>query len=162
MFVVERWNDRGDGDDESERRDGERTPQFAAPNRAQLAPAPAGSAARGVGLRIDQLLDTKLYLGYIIADLANSANLVERLMKTKRIASTDAQNNFGRVLDDVVQNNTRYIVQRRNIPQVIIISVGDLERILSGDERERKRLKKIIQESRPTYSIGDAVIDEGE
>jgi predicted transcriptional regulator len=83
-------------------------------------------------------------------------------MKTKLIASTDAQNNFGRVLDDVVQNNTRYIVQRRNISQVIIISFGDLERILSGDERERKRLEKIIQESRPTYSIGDAVIDEGE
>lgn len=80
-------------------------------------------------------------------------------MKTKRIASTEAQNNFGRVLDDIVQNNTRYIVQRRNVSQVMMLSIGDLERILAGDEHERKRLEKIIHETRPTYSMGNEVFD---
>ena len=78
-------------------------------------------------------------------------------MRTKLIASTEAQNNFGRVLDDVVQNNTRYIVRRRNTSQVIIMSITDLEHILAGDEEERKKLEKIIQETRPTYSIGNTI-----
>ena len=78
-------------------------------------------------------------------------------MRTKLIASTEAQNNFGRVLDDVVQNNTRYIVRRRNTSQVIIMSITDLEHILAGDEEERKKLEKIIRETRPTYSIGNAI-----
>ena len=78
-------------------------------------------------------------------------------MRTKLIASTEAQNNFGRVLDDVVQNNTRYIVRRRNTSQVIIMSITDLEHILAGDEEERKKLEKIIRETRPTYSIGNTI-----
>jgi hypothetical protein len=36
-------------------------------------------------------------------------------MSTKTIPSTEAQNNFGRILDDVVQNDARYIIQRRNL-----------------------------------------------
>ena len=78
-------------------------------------------------------------------------------MRTKLIASTEAQNNFGRVLDDVVQNSTRYIVRRRNTSQVIIMSITDLENILAGDEKERGKLEKIIREARPTYSIGNAI-----
>ena len=78
-------------------------------------------------------------------------------MRTKLIASTEAQNNFGRVLDDVVQNSTRYIVRRRNTSQVIIMSITDLENILAGDEKERGKLEKIIHEARPTYSIGNAI-----
>lgn len=78
-------------------------------------------------------------------------------MRTKLIASTEAQNNFGRVLDDVVQNSTRYIVRRRNTAQVIIMSITDLEHILAGDEEERKKLEKIIHETRPSYSIGNAI-----
>jgi hypothetical protein len=53
MFAVGRWNDRVGGDDDAGRGDGARTPQFAALTRAQVSPAPAGSAARGVGPRID-------------------------------------------------------------------------------------------------------------
>jgi hypothetical protein len=49
MFAVERWNDHVKGQDDAGRRDASRTPQCAAPTRAQLPPAPAGSAARGVG-----------------------------------------------------------------------------------------------------------------
>jgi PHD/YefM family antitoxin component YafN of YafNO toxin-antitoxin module len=80
-------------------------------------------------------------------------------MKTKLIASTEAQNNFGRVLDDVVQNSTRYIVRRRNVSQAIIISVVDLERILTSDEGERRKLEQIIRETRPTYALGDFISD---
>ena len=80
-------------------------------------------------------------------------------MTTKLIASTEAQNNFGRVLDDVVQNSTRYIIRRRNISQAIIMSVMDLERILAGDEVERAKLERIIHEARPVYAIGDAISD---
>lgn len=82
-------------------------------------------------------------------------------MKTKLIASTEAQNNFGRVLDDVVQNNTRYIIRRRNISQAIMMSVMDLERLLSGEREEREKLERIVRETRPTYSIGDTISDLG-
>lgn len=81
-------------------------------------------------------------------------------MKTKLIASTDAQNNFGRVLDDLVQNSTRYIVRRRNVAQVIILSVADLEKILSGDDVEHQKLGRIIQETRLAYSVGESLSDE--
>jgi hypothetical protein len=49
MFAVERWNGRVDRDGVTARVGTSRTPQFAALTRAQLPPAPAGSAARGVG-----------------------------------------------------------------------------------------------------------------
>jgi hypothetical protein len=49
MFAVGRWKDRVEQNGVTERRESNRTPQFAAPTRAQLSPAPAGSAARRVG-----------------------------------------------------------------------------------------------------------------
>jgi hypothetical protein len=49
MFAVERWNEYVKQNEDTARGDGTRTPQFAALSRAQLSPAPAGSAARGVG-----------------------------------------------------------------------------------------------------------------
>jgi hypothetical protein len=67
MFTVERWNDRVEGQDDAGRGDASRTPQCAAPTRAQLTPAPAGSAARGVGrgcllvFHIEEIDDTSLY-----------------------------------------------------------------------------------------------------
>lgn len=80
-------------------------------------------------------------------------------MKTKLIGSTEAQNNFGRVLDDVVQNGTRYIVRRRNASQAVILSIADLERILLGDDAERKRLEKVVRELSPVYSIGESIAE---
>jgi prevent-host-death family protein len=81
-------------------------------------------------------------------------------MGTKLIASTEAQNNFGRVLDDVVQNGTRYIIRRRNTSQAIILSIADFESILSGDDTQRRKLGKLLRELSPAYSFGEAV--EGE
>ena len=78
-------------------------------------------------------------------------------MKTKLIASTEAQNNFGRVLDDVVQNSTRYVIRRRNASQAIILSIADFENLLSADEVERNKLEKLIRELSPSYTIGEFV-----
>jgi PHD/YefM family antitoxin component YafN of YafNO toxin-antitoxin module len=81
-------------------------------------------------------------------------------MKTKLIASTEAQNNFGRVLDDVIQNGTRYVIRRRGASQAIILSISDLEDILSTNETERKKLEKIIREVSPVYAIGESITEQ--
>lgn len=78
-------------------------------------------------------------------------------MGTKLIASTEAQNNFGRILDDVVQNGTRYVIQRRNASQAILLRMADLERLLLAPEGERQELSKVIHELSPTYSLGASV-----
>lgn len=78
-------------------------------------------------------------------------------MKTRLVASTEAQNNFGRVLDDVVQNGTRYIIRRRNTSQAILLSISDFESLLSGDETERHKLEKVVRELSPSYSFGESV-----
>ncbi len=93
---------------------------------------------------------------YTNATLANLFNL-EKIVNTKLIASTDAQNNFGRVLDDVTHNGTRYVIRRRNTSQAIILSLTDFESILSATEPERKRLEKKIKELSPVYSLGESI-----
>ena len=80
-------------------------------------------------------------------------------MKTRLIASTEAQNNFGRMLDDAVQNGTRYVIRRRNASQAILLSIADLESLLLGDESERRKLEKIIREVSPSYSFGESVTE---
>lgn len=81
-------------------------------------------------------------------------------MSTKLIPSTDAQNNFGRILDDIVYNGTRYIVQRRGTSQVIILSLADFEGILLSAEAERKRLGNTIKELSPVYALGEQIDDK--
>lgn len=80
-------------------------------------------------------------------------------MKTKTIASTKAQNNFGRILNDVIQNNTRYVIKRRNIPQVVIVSLADFEQLLTN-QSERKKMVKIVRELTPDYSLGETIGEE--
>jgi prevent-host-death family protein len=72
---------------------------------------------------------------------------------TKSISSTEAQNKFGQVLNDVTQNQSRYIIERRGNPQVVILSFDDFSRILT-DELERKNVNAILKEIRPTYELG--------
>ncbi|MBN1259065.1 MAG: type II toxin-antitoxin system Phd/YefM family antitoxin [Anaerolineae bacterium] len=74
-------------------------------------------------------------------------------MLTKTIGSTQAQNNFGRVLDDVTHNRTRYIVERRGSPQVIILSLEDFVYVLNHRE-EREALRALMREVRPRYEVG--------
>ncbi|HKZ83173.1 MAG TPA: type II toxin-antitoxin system Phd/YefM family antitoxin [Anaerolineae bacterium] len=77
-------------------------------------------------------------------------------MATKSISSTEAQNNFGRVLDDVTHNRTRYIVERRGVPQAIVLSFDDFTQVLT-DESERKRIGAVLKEIRPEYHLGQVV-----
>lgn len=77
-------------------------------------------------------------------------------MTTKSVSSTKAQNNFGRVLDDVTHNHTRYIVERRGVPQVIILSFDDFAHILN-DEEERQQIDTVLKDLRPRYQIGRIV-----
>lgn len=78
------------------------------------------------------------------------------MKKSKTITSTDAQNNFGQILNDVIQNNTRYIVTRRNSPQAIIISLSDFEQILV-DVPEQEQMVRMVRELTPVYALGNTI-----
>ena len=77
-------------------------------------------------------------------------------MLTKKISSTQAQNNFGRVLDDINHNHTCYIIERRGIPQAIILSLDDFARLLN-DREERQLVSQVIAEIRPKYLLGQVL-----
>lgn len=91
-----------------------------------------------------------------MATLANITNLGVGVT-TKTIPSTEAQNNFGRILDDVIQNGTRYVIKRRDTPQAILLSLSDLERLLTANEIERKEIRNVIRELSPVYNLGETV-----
>lgn len=78
-------------------------------------------------------------------------------MSTRIVSSTAAQNNFGRILDDVVSNDVRYVIRRRNISQAILLSLSDFEQLLSAHEFERRELGNIIRELSPIYELGDPI-----
>jgi prevent-host-death family protein len=77
-------------------------------------------------------------------------------MITKSIASTQAQNNFGQVLDDITHNQARYIIERRGVPQAVFLSFSDFAKILTDDD-ERRQIDIIIQELRPEYGLGHVI-----
>ena len=77
-------------------------------------------------------------------------------MITKSISSTQAQNNFGQVLDDVTHNHTSYIVERRGIPQAIVLSFDDFAYVLNN-ESQRQQLEAILREHRPEYRLGQVL-----
>jgi prevent-host-death family protein len=78
-------------------------------------------------------------------------------MATKSISSTTAQNNFGQVLDDVTHNHTRYVVERRGVPQAIILSFDDFTCLL-GNEQERQYMNTVLRELRPEYHLGQVIV----
>jgi prevent-host-death family protein len=75
-------------------------------------------------------------------------------MPTKTIPSTEAQNNFGRILDDVVRNSTRYVIQRHSSSQAILLSLEDFDRLLAASEGERSKMGSVIRELSPSYNLG--------
>ncbi len=81
-------------------------------------------------------------------------------MTTKRINSTQAQNNFGQVLDDTTQNRARYVIERRGIPQAILLSFEDFVSLL-GDDDERQHLYAMLREIRPQYRLGQVLKPKG-
>jgi len=74
----------------------------------------------------------------------------------KFILSTQAQNNFGRLLDDVSENRTRYVVKRFGHPKAVLISLEDFERLLAG-EAEGEKYLRFLRESRLEYVLGETV-----
>lgn len=81
---------------------------------------------------------------------------MEAVLAIKSVSSTQAQNNFGQVLDDVTQNHTRYIVERRGNPNAVILSFDDFAKILN-DAKERQEMGLIIKELQPEYGVGQVV-----
>lgn len=77
-------------------------------------------------------------------------------MTTKSITSTQAQNNFGRVMDDITHNHTRYIIERRKSPQAILLSLDDFAHLLDS-KNDRQQMDKILREIRPDYQLGRIV-----
>ena len=77
-------------------------------------------------------------------------------MATRMIASTPAQNHFGQILDDVIQNKTRYIIKRRGVPQAVMLSLSDFEQLL-GDEQERSQMASVVRELGPVYDLGETL-----
>ncbi|HFQ92804.1 MAG TPA: type II toxin-antitoxin system Phd/YefM family antitoxin [Anaerolineae bacterium] len=77
-------------------------------------------------------------------------------MQTRTVASTEAQNNFGRILNDVIQNHTRYVIKRRNAPQAIILSLSDFENLLN-DRDEQTEMTRIVRELTPVYNLGETI-----
>ncbi|HNS02673.1 MAG TPA: type II toxin-antitoxin system Phd/YefM family antitoxin [Anaerolineae bacterium] len=75
-------------------------------------------------------------------------------MPTKTIRSTEIQNNFGRILDDVVHNSTRYVIQRHSSSQAILLSLEDFNRLLAASEGERSKFGSVIRELSPSYDLG--------
>jgi prevent-host-death family protein len=75
---------------------------------------------------------------------------------TKSIASTEAQNNFGLILNDVLQNGTRYVIKRRNLPQAIILSLVDFEQLLR-DHAEQLRMVSMVRDLTPVYQLGEEI-----
>lgn len=81
---------------------------------------------------------------------------MEAFLAIKSVSSTQAQNNFGQVLDDVTQNHTSYIVERRGNPNAVILSFDDFAKILN-DAKERQEMGLIIRELQPEYGVGQVV-----
>lgn len=78
-------------------------------------------------------------------------------MGTRAIPSTEAQNNFGRILDDVVLNRTRYVITRRGAPQVVVLGLSDLVGLLQSGQRQRGRFGEMLCEMSPGYELGQSV-----
>ena len=114
------------------------------------------SDSLGAAVTWELPLDKTFVLWYNMATLANITNL-EVSVTPKTIPSTEAQNNFGRILDDAIQNGTRYVIKRRNTPQAVLLSLSDLERLLTANEIERKEIRNVIRELSPVYDLGETV-----
>jgi len=74
----------------------------------------------------------------------------------KFILSTEAQNHFGQLLDDVSTHGTRYVIKRFGTPKAAIVPLEDLETLLLSEERGQEYLH-ILRESRAEYSLGEAI-----
>ena len=80
--------------------------------------------------------------------------IMEVEVATKLISSTEAQNNFGRLIDDVVQYGTKYIIQRRGLSQAVVLSMREFDELLSAGNARRSKTATIFRQVSPRYSLG--------
>ena len=77
-------------------------------------------------------------------------------MSIKTINSTEAQNNFGQLLDNVSETGTQYLVQRFGKVKVAIIPLDDFRRLVAQDNQATK----LLRESGPEYTLGQPQTEE--
>lgn len=77
-------------------------------------------------------------------------------MTVKTINSTQAQNNFGQLLDDVAENVTQYLVQRFGKTKAVIIPLNDFRRLA----RQDSQTAQLLHEASPGHSLGQAQTEE--
>jgi prevent-host-death family protein len=80
-------------------------------------------------------------------------------MAMKAISSTKAKNHFGGILDDIIQNNTKYIIKRHGTPQAIVLSLSDFEEVLN-DAQKQYNIGRVIRELKPEYDLGETILQE--
>jgi prevent-host-death family protein len=71
-------------------------------------------------------------------------------MDIKTINSTEAQNNFGQLLDDVSEKGTQYLIQRFGKVKAVIIPLDDFRRLMAQDDQAAR----LLRETNPQYSLG--------
>ena len=71
-------------------------------------------------------------------------------MAIKTINSTQAQNNFGRLLEDVSENGTQYLLQRFGRIKAVLIPLSDYRYLMEQREKEGD----ILREVSTMYSLG--------
>lgn len=74
-------------------------------------------------------------------------------MKTRRLSSTEAQNNFGRVLDSAIQEGIVYIIERRGNAQAVLIGLANIDALLT-DENTLESFGSTLKELSPKYNLG--------
>jgi prevent-host-death family protein len=77
-------------------------------------------------------------------------------MVVKTINSTEAQNNFGRLLDDVAEKGTQYLIQRFGKVKAVVIPLGDFRRLVGQNDQAIR----LLRESGPEYSLGQTQTEE--
>jgi len=100
--------------------------------------------------------DKVLHNGYNLAILAK-IDVMEVRVATKLISSTEAQNNFGRLIDDVVQYGTKYVIQRRGVSQAVVLSIREFDELLSANNARRSKTAGMFRQFSPRSSLGTDV-----
>lgn len=101
----------------------------------------------------------------IIAELAKTLkinimkHIKELSLQIRKLSSTQAQNNFGQVLDEI-QNHRCYIIERRGTPKAVTLSFSAFVRILT-DAKERHEIESIIKDFKPRSDLGQIVSLKG-
>ena len=75
---------------------------------------------------------------------------------TRLIPATQAKTRFGEVIDEVATKGTRFIVEKRGVPQAVIIGLSDYEDILETEaELNDPQYLASVAESRRQYELGE-------